>query len=98
MALARTPTIADAARAAKANGVSVIATSSHAPSRPLYAKAWPTRVMVLFGSENEGLAPEVLALADDTLVIPGTGHVESLNVATAVAVVLGELARQRTPL
>src|SRR4051812_47576590 len=51
---------------------------------------------LLFGSEGRGLPPEVLArCADRTFVIPmPTGAVRSLNLATAVGVVLYEALRQ----
>ncbi|HEY0709322.1 MAG TPA: TrmH family RNA methyltransferase, partial [Polyangia bacterium] len=47
------------------------------------------------GAEDEGLPPEALEAADLVIAIPGTGHVESLNVAAATAVILGEHWRQR---
>jgi tRNA (cytidine/uridine-2'-O-)-methyltransferase len=51
---------------------------------------------LLFGSESKGLPTSVLARHDDTAVtIPmPAGHVRSLNLATAVAIVLYEGLRQ----
>src|SRR5262249_15507087 len=51
---------------------------------------------LLFGSESRGLPPEVLARhADRAVVIPmPTGKVRSLNLATAVGIVLYEALRQ----
>lgn len=49
---------------------------------------------VLFGSESRGLPDEALALATLRLTIPMKGGVESLNVATAAALVLYEAARR----
>ncbi len=55
----------------------------------------PERVALLVGSEGEGLTPEVLALADRRLRIDMAAGVDSLNVATAAAVALHQLARGR---
>ena len=51
---------------------------------------------LLFGSESRGLPPTVLTRHADcavTIPMPG-GHVRSLNLATAVAIVLYEALRQ----
>jgi TrmH RNA methyltransferase len=80
----------DAVRAA---GFTVCATSSHGGA-DLLRTALPARALVLLGAEAEGLPPALARAADLTLRIAGTGHVESLNVAAAAAVVLAELWRQ----
>lgn len=51
---------------------------------------------LLFGSESKGLPPEIRTrLADRLIGIPmPTGHVRSLNLATATAIVLYEALRQ----
>lgn len=74
----------------------VVATSSHAGTT-LYDRRMPPRCLVLLGSESEGLSPGLLAAADAVVAIPGTGTVESLNVACAAAVILAEF-RRVTPL
>jgi len=61
---------------------------------PLYEVALPPRVVFLLGAEREGVSEAALAAADLTVTIPGTGDVESLNVATAAAVLLGEHSRR----
>jgi TrmH RNA methyltransferase len=76
----------------KGNGFQVIATSSHA-QRSLYDGDLPERAVVMFGSEGEGLSHELAMAADVKIAIPGSGALESLNVACASAVVLGELWR-----
>jgi TrmH RNA methyltransferase len=52
-------------------------------------------VVVVLGAVDAGLSPELAAAADLTLRIPGSEHVESLNVAAATAVLLAELWRRR---
>jgi tRNA (cytidine/uridine-2'-O-)-methyltransferase len=51
---------------------------------------------LLFGSESKGLPPSVLArYAENVVTIPmPAGHVRSLNLATAVGIVLYEALRQ----
>jgi TrmH family RNA methyltransferase len=50
---------------------------------------------VLLGGEGAGLPPGVLQAADERLTIPMRPAVESLNVATAAALVVYEAQRQR---
>lgn len=50
-------------------------------------------VALVLGNEEEGLADEVAAECDRLVTIPGSGRVESLNVAAAAAVLLWECTR-----
>ncbi|RMH15481.1 MAG: tRNA (guanosine(18)-2'-O)-methyltransferase TrmH [Gemmatimonadetes bacterium] len=52
-------------------------------------------VAVMVGAELHGLSAEALAGADERIVIPMRGMVQSLNVSVATALVLFEAARQR---
>jgi TrmH family RNA methyltransferase len=56
----------------------------------------PPLVLAL-GSEGSGLSPEVAALTTTRIRIPLAPPVESLNVATAAAVVLYEIRRRGSP-
>jgi TrmH RNA methyltransferase len=60
----------------------------------LYDGALPARIVLVFGAEGEGMSPAMVDAADLRLTIPGSGAIESLNVAASVAVVLGEWWRQ----
>ena len=53
----------------------------------------PKTIFVL-GGEHSGVSGDMIQIADRCLLIPGTGHVESLNVSVAGAVLLSELYRQ----
>ena len=53
------------------------------------------RVVLVVGSESEGLSAEAEATIDGTVTIPMAPPVESINVTAAAAVVLFELARRR---
>lgn len=61
----------------------------------LFARPLPPRLVYVLGAEGEGMDPTLAAACDLRLSIPGTGAVESLNVAAATAVLLAEWARAR---
>jgi TrmH RNA methyltransferase len=60
----------------------------------LYATPLPPRLVLVFGAEGEGMSDAMVAQADLRLTIPGSGAIESLNVAASVAVLLGEYWRR----
>jgi len=63
----------------------------------LFAATLPERLVYVLGAEGEGMDAELAKACDLRLGIPGTGTVESLNVASATAVLLAQW-RQRTRL
>lgn len=60
----------------------------------LHEAALPPRIVWLIGAEGAGVSATRLGTAALRLMIPGTGAVDSLNVASATAVLLAEHARQ----
>lgn len=50
---------------------------------------------ILMGSEDEGISPVYLSMADQHVKIPLEGNIESLNVAAATAMAIYEVKRQR---
>ncbi|MBX3725673.1 MAG: rRNA methyltransferase [Xanthomonadales bacterium] len=60
----------------------------------LHRAALPQRILWLLGAEGPGLSPARQAGAAMTVHIPGSGAVDSLNVAAAAAVLFGEHLRQ----
>jgi len=81
-------------RRLKQAGYAVVVTSSHR-GEPLFAAKLPGKVVLVLGSEGEGVSRGIDAAADLRVQIPGTGAVESLNVAVACAVALAEAWRRR---
>lgn len=77
-------------------GLKVLATSGHQGS-DLYKTKLPAHAVFLLGAEGPGLSKAALKHAPTLVRIPGTGSVESLNVSTAAAVLMGEYYRQHTP-
>lgn len=74
-------------------GYALVATEVR-EGEPLGTSELPERVVFLIGAEREGLGESARRLADSAVTIGGTGVVDSLNVATACAVLLAEHARQ----
>ncbi|MFO7784705.1 MAG: 23S rRNA (guanosine(2251)-2'-O)-methyltransferase RlmB [Thermodesulfobacteriota bacterium] len=60
-----------------------------------YTFDWDRDTVLVVGSEDRGLAPNVRAHCHELVSIPGSGMVESLNVAVAAGAVLSEITRQR---
>ncbi len=54
-----------------------------------------TGLAIAVGTEKEGLTAELMMAADERVVIPMAGKVNSLNVATSAALLLYEARRQR---
>ncbi|RZA21067.1 MAG: rRNA methyltransferase [Lysobacteraceae bacterium] len=59
----------------------------------LFKAQLPQRLVYVLGAEAAGMSPELAAACDMRLSIPGSGAVESLNVASATAVLLAQWAR-----
>jgi 23S rRNA (guanosine2251-2'-O)-methyltransferase len=62
-----------------------------------YAERLPERSAFVLGNETTGIAEETAQWVDQWLSIPMAGGVESLNVATAAAVVCFDLVRRAQP-
>ncbi|MEC8636337.1 MAG: RNA methyltransferase [Flavobacteriaceae bacterium] len=64
----------------------------------LYKESFPTDGLLLMGSESHGINNELLAEIENRITIPthsGGRGPESLNVASATAILLGEIFRSR---
>jgi len=78
----------------RAHGVRLIATSSH-KGMPLDQSQLDRPAAIFIGSEGAGLPKALLARMDETVAIPHSPRVESLNAGVATSIVLYEAARQR---
>ena len=61
----------------------------------LYDADFKKPTVIVMGAEDTGISPAVMKLCDEQLAIPMIGHIESLNVSAAAAVMLFEVVRQR---
>jgi RNA methyltransferase, TrmH family len=78
----------------RAQSVRMIATSSH-KGTPLDQANLMGPCAIFVGSEGAGLPRSLMAQLDETIAIPHSEHVESLNAGVAASIVLYEAARQR---
>jgi len=80
--------ITEVIKSLKTDGFTVVALEQTPDSIKLPDYHAPDKVALLLGREVEGIAPDVLALADQTVEIPMFGQKESFNVVQAAAMVL----------
>lgn len=85
--LVRLPELPEAMAQLRAAGLSLAATLVEGGD-DLFASALPSRLVYVMGAEGEGMDRELAQDCDHQVSIPGTGVVESLNVASATAVLL----------
>ena len=71
-----------------ANGYHVYGTSAHATADYRTVSQYLFPLILLMGSEREGLTPSQSAVCDETVSIPMKGRVTSLNLAIATGVML----------
>jgi RNA methyltransferase, TrmH family len=81
----------------KQQGVQVVATTSHTETS-YWDVDLRSPTLILLGNEGAGLSQSLAGLADVQVKIPMAAAVESLNVATAAALMLYEVRRQRRSL
>lgn len=90
----RERSLVGAVRFLKDNGYQVVAVSEKADVN--YTRGdYSTPVALVLGAEDVGISPEVMALCDTRVSIPMFGHIGSLNVSVAGAVMMYEVVRQR---
>lgn len=85
---------ARAITAIRDRGLRVLATSSH-KSIPLPDADLTGPLAILIGNEGAGVSRDLLSQADQSIGIPHSSKVESLNAGIAASIVLYECARQR---
>ncbi len=76
-------------------GWNIFAATLAETAQSIFEIAFPEKVILLLGAEARGIRPELLALANEQIVIPKYGAGESLNVAISGAIILAEFRRSR---
>ncbi|MHC9016348.1 TrmH family RNA methyltransferase [Stenotrophomonas bentonitica] len=87
--LVRLPALPEAMAQLRAAGLSLAATLVEGGD-DLFATALPSRLVYVMGAEGEGMDRALAQDCDHQVSISGTGVVESLNVASATAVLLAQ--------
>ena len=78
----------------KESGIRVIAASEKSREETFRADLTGP-LAILMGSEDRGISPSLLKMADQVVSIPMTGITASLNVSVAAGILLYEVNRQR---
>jgi RNA methyltransferase, TrmH family len=79
----------------KTRHIRVLATSSH-KGKAISDVDLRGPVAFVIGNEGSGVPKDVLAQADETVAIPQSSRIESLNAGIAASILLYEAARQRS--
>lgn len=82
------PEIADLARWASANGLTMLAIDNVPGSEPIERATLAQRALLLFGSESDGLTAEALAASAAVLHITQFGSTRSMNAGAAAAIAM----------
>lgn len=90
----RTKKLSETVKYLKNTGLQVIAASEKADAN-YYDVDYQSPTTIIMGAEDKGISTELIALAEQYVKIPLTGHIASLNVSAAAAVMLFEVVKQR---
>lgn len=90
----RVGSIRNTLKTLQAQGFQIVAATEKS-RKLLYDADFRRPTAIVMGAEDKGISKEVLKLCDEQLAIPLIGHIESLNVAAAAAIMLFEVVRQR---
>jgi len=80
----------------RGSGIQIVAAHAHADQHRLSDLDLTQDTCLVLGSEGRGPREEVLAACDHHAIVPMANDVDSLNVGSAGAVFLYEVARQRS--
>jgi 23S rRNA (guanosine2251-2'-O)-methyltransferase len=90
----RVNTLQEAAKYLQESGFQLIAATEKA-EEPIFKADFTKPVAVILGSEDKGVDPKLLKMADALVKIPMFGAIQSLNVSAAASVIFYEVVRQR---
>lgn len=77
------------------SGVQVLATDMNDRAEPIFKMDFTLPTAILLGSEDKGVHPKLLKMADQVIRIPQATDFDSLNVSVAAGIALYEAMRQR---
>ena len=92
--VARVGSIRNTLKSLQVEGFQIVAATEKS-RKLLYDADFTKPTVIVMGAEDVGISKEVLKLCDEQLAIPLIGHIESLNVSAAAAIMLFEVVRQR---
>ena len=83
-------------RELKKQGFQILATHLDARARPIGEMDFTKPTAIVYGNEKDGISPEMIAEADQTIIIPMHGFVQSFNISVAAAISLYHIYSERT--
>lgn len=92
--LNRYPSSRECVKALRKKGYRIVATMPHGKAVDLADFNIDQPAAIFFGTEKDGLSPEVVKEADAFLQIPMVGFTESLNVSVSAAIILQHLTQR----
>ncbi len=92
--ICRTDNLPKTVQFLKDSGIKIVAATEK--GNELYTEAnLNVPLCIVMGSEEKGISPQILTLADEHVKIPILGQIESLNVSVAASLMMYEAVRQR---
>lgn len=85
----------DCVKALKAQGYKICVTHLDEKSKPLHDIDFSGKVAFVLGNEKDGVSQEMIAAADETIIIPMSGFVQSFNISVAGALGLYHISQDR---
>ena len=79
----------------KESGLSIVAASEKG-DLPYYEATYRAPMVLILGSEEDGVSPEYLKRCDQVVSIPMRGSIGSLNVSVAAGILLFEILKSQT--
>ncbi len=95
--VSKVKSLVHAIRFLKESGIRIVAASEK--SATLYTRATMSGPLaIVMGSEESGISPSILNMADEQVRIPLYGKIQSLNVSVAAGLMIYEACRQKNQL
>ncbi len=85
----------DCVKSLKDQGYKIYVTHLDAKAKPLHEIDFSQKSALVLGNEKEGVSAEMIAAADECVIIPMTGFVQSFNISVAGALSLYHIASDR---
>lgn len=88
-------TTQDCIKELKKQNYKICVTHLDAKAKPLHEVGFSGRVALVLGNERDGASREIIEAADETVIIPMTGFVQSFNISVAGALSLYHIGQDR---
>lgn len=85
----------DAVAELKRQGKKIVVTALNERAKPIQDVDFSVPSAIVLGNEKNGASPEIIDAADEVVIIPMTGFVQSFNISVAGALSLFQIMRDR---